>query len=214
MNISSAYIFGKQLQSITPPIPANVYFENGQFNPDLAYENTSMNNMQITRGDYNDYNMGWGGDLIYSMIHADEGNGKIYQFLGANAGEYEISGGNIVCNIANPNTDSQTRFGTDYGAIWLPLRLPQNTYSHMFGRFKLSNRVDQEERYAIDMFMARPVPEYSRYNSSEYVYNWGDTVDVAFDIEANQGTWFDTATYIGISTGLFKNSEILKIWFT
>lgn len=211
MIISSAYIFGKQIKSITPPIPANVYFENGQFNPDLAYSNTSMNNMQITRGDYNDYNNG-GGSLIFNLLYPNEGDGKIHQFLGTNAGEYEISGGNIVCNLTNPS-QSSSRFGTDYGAIWMPLRMPENTYTKLYMRCKLSNRVDPDSRYAINAFMARPLPEYTKYNESRYVYDWGDVVDVAFDLEVRNGTWYDTFTYIGVSTGLFEHSEVQKIWF-
>ena len=125
--------------------------------------------------------------------------------------KYELDGNNIVCNLTNPS-QSSSRFGTDYGAIWMPLRMPA-TYTRLFMRCKLSNRVDPDSRYAISAFLARPIPEYTKYAQSRYVYNWGETVDVAFDLEVTNGSWYDTFTYIGVSTGLFGHSEIQKIWF-
>lgn len=211
MIISSAHLFGKQIKAEMPPLAPNVYFEAGRFNQNLAYDNTGFNNESITRGsDFNNYNNG-GGMVVYNIIKDDLASGKIFQFLGPNAGEFQLSGNNIVCDIANPNTDIATRLSTDFGLLYLPVRLPANTYEKLCGRFKLHDIVG--DAFNIHMYVAKYSEMYGMYTQI-WAYDFSDTVDVAFDLETNTTSLnWDDAPYIGIAVGNCKTTTIEKIWF-
>ena len=107
-------------------LPDNVYFENGRFNNNLAYNNTDFENKSISVGDFNKFNNG-GAATTYNIVKDEIGNGKIFEFLGSNAGEYVLNEGKITCDITNPSG----KFSDDYGLLWLPVHLPANTYSKM-----------------------------------------------------------------------------------
>ena len=210
MIISSAHLYGKQIKAEMPPLAQNVYFEAGRFNPNLAYDNTGFNNESITRGsDFNDYNNG-GGMVVYNIIKDQIGNGKIFQFLGPNAGEFQLSGDSIVCDIANPNADLMTRFNTDFGLLYLPVRLPANTYSKLCGRFKLADMVG--DAFNIHLYMAAYSEGYGMYGTV-WKYDFSDTMDVSFDIETNSMDWKDESPFIGIAVGNCKTTTIEKLWF-
>lgn len=210
MQIEKAYLFARQISGGATPPTGNVYFENGLFNPALAYDNTSFSYESITRGDFNDYNNG-GRMVVYNIVKNDIGNGKIFQFLGTNAGQFQIVGNNIVCDIATPNLDGETRFSTDFGLLYLPVRLPANTYSKLCGRFKLHNKIGNA--FNIHMYVAKASETYGMY-SQIWVYDFSDTVDVAFDLVTNTTSLsWDDAPYIGIAVGNCKTTEIEKIWF-
>lgn len=211
MIISSAHLFGKQIKAELPPLAPNVYFEAGRFNPDLAYSNTGFDNQVITRGeDSADYNNG-GRWVVYNIIKDDLTSGKIFQFLGPNAGEFQMSDGNIVNNIATPNTDIETRWHTDFGLLYLPVRLPANTYTKLCGRFKLHDEIG--DAFNIHMYVAKYSEMYGMYTQI-WVYDYGDTVDVAFDLETNTTSLrWDDAPYIGINVGNCKTTTIEKLWF-
>lgn len=210
MQIEKAFLFGKQIKAEMPPLAPNVYFEAGRFNPDLAYENTGFNNQLITRDEFYNFNNG-GGATVYNIVKDQIGNGKIFQFLGNNAGEFQIVGNNIVSTIANPNLDPGTQFGTDFGLLYLPVRFPANTYSKMCVRLVFHDKIDT-------LFNAHVYTAFIYQNSSMrtavYEYDYGDTVDVPIEIETNgYGLWRDEAPYIGIAVGACKTTEIEKIWF-
>lgn len=210
MQIEKAFLFGKQIKAEMPPLAPNVYFEAGRFNPDLAYENTGFNNQSITRGsDFNDYNNG-GGMVVYNIIKDQIGNGKIFQFLGPNAGEFQLLNSNIVNDIAAPNTDIMTRFNTDFGLLYLPVRLPANTYNKLCGRFKLHDIVG--DAFNIHMYMAAYSAGYGMYGTV-WKYDFSDTMDVSFDIETNSTDWKDESPFIGIAVGNCKTTTIEKLWF-
>lgn len=210
MIISSAHLFGKQIKAEMPPLAQNVYFEAGRFNPVLAYDNTSFSYESITRGDFNDFNNG-GRFVVYNIIKDDLASGKIFQFLGQNAGEFQLNGNSIVSDIANPNLDGETRLGTDFGLLYLPVRLPANTYSKLCGRFKLHDKIGSA--FNIHMYVAKYSETYGMYTQI-WAYDFSDTVDVAFDLETNTTSLsWDDAPYIGIAVGNCKTTTIEKIWF-
>ena len=209
MQIEKAYLFARQISGGATPPTGNVYFENGLFNPALSYENTSFSYESITRGDFNDYNNG-GRMVVYNIIKNDIGNGKIFQFLGTNAGQFQIVGKNIVCDIANPNLDDMTRFSTDFGLLYLPVRLPANTYSKLCARIKLHDKIDSS--FNVHLYMAAYSEGYGMYGTV-WKYDFSETMDVSFDIETNSNDWRDDSPYIGIAVGACKTTEIEKIWF-
>lgn len=209
MQIEKAYLFARQISGVATPPTGNVYFENGLFNPALAYENTSFSYESITRGDFNDYNNG-GRMVVYNIIKNDIGNGKIFQFLGTNAGQFQIVGKNIVSDIANPNLDDMTRFSTDFGLLYLPVRLPANTYSKLCARIKLHDKIDSS--FNVHLYMAAYSEGYGMYGTV-WKYDFSETMDVSFDIETNSNDWRDDSPYIGIAVGACKTTEIEKIWF-
>lgn len=209
MQIEKAYLFARQISGGATPPTGNVYFENGLFNPALAYENTSFTYESITRGDFNDYNNG-GRMVVYNIIKNDIGNGKIFQFLGTNAGQFQIVGKNIVSDIANPNLDDMTRFSTDFGLLYLPVRLPANTYSKLCARIKLHDKIDSS--FNVHLYMAAYSEGYGMYGTV-WKYDFSETMDVSFDIETNSNDWRDDSPYIGIAVGACKTTEIEKIWF-
>jgi hypothetical protein len=209
MQIEKAYLFARQISGGATPPTGNVYFENGLFNPALAYENTSFSYESITRGDFNDYNNG-GRMVVYNIIKNDIGNGKIFQFLGTNAGQFQIVGKNIVSDIANPNLDDMTRFSTDFGLLYLPVRLPANTYSKLCARIKLHDKIDSS--FNVHLYMAAYSEGYGMYGTV-WKYDFSETMDVSFDIETNSNDWRDDSPYIGIAVGACKTTEIEKIWF-
>ena len=209
MQIEKAYLFARQISGGATPPTGNVYFENGLFNPALSYENTSFSYESITRGDFNDYNNG-GRMVVYNIIKNDIGNGKIFQFLGTNAGQFQIVGKNIVSDIANPNLDDMTRFSTDFGLLYLPVRLPANTYSKLCARIKLHDKIDSS--FNVHLYMAAYSEGYGMYGTV-WKYDFSETMDVSFDIETNSNDWRDDSPYIGIAVGACKTTEIEKIWF-
>lgn len=210
MIISSAHLFGKQIKAELPPLAPNVYFEAGRFNPDLAYSNTGFDNQVITRGnDFNNYNNG-GGMVVYNIIKDQIGNGKIFQFLGPNAGVFQLNGNSIVCDITNPNLDELARFSTDFGLLYLPVRLPANTYSKLCARIKLHDKIGTS--FNVHMYMAAYSEGYGMYGTV-WKYEFGDTMDVAFDIETNSTDWKDESPFIGIAVGNCKTTTIEKLWF-
>ena len=208
MQIEKAYLFARQISGRVTPPTGNVYFENGLFNPALAYENTSFSYESITRGDFNDYNNG-GRMVVYNIVKNDIGNGKIFQFLGTNAGQFQIVGKNIVSDIANPNLDSETRFSTDFGLLYLPVRLPASTYSKLCARIKLHDKIDSS--FNVHLYMAAYSEGYGMYGTV-WKYDFSETMDVSFDIETNSNDWRDDSPYIGIAVGACKTTEIEKIW--
>lgn len=210
MIISSAYVFAKQITGHVPKPTGNVYFEGGQFNEQLAYSNTSFSSKTVYRDDFILFN-NYGGETAYNLIKDNIGDGKIYEFLGTNAAEFLLSGSNIVADLTNPNLDSNTRFSTDFGVVFLPVRLPANTYTKLCATFKMSDKIDNVwsgHLYTNRVFNAR-------FINAAYVYGSASAVvdGEPFSLTTESGSWNDGSPYIGIATGSFEHVEIQKIWF-
>lgn len=212
MTISSAYIFGKQITGNVPKPTGNVYFENGQFNETLAYPNTDFATKTVYRDDFIAFN-NYGGAAAYNLIKNNIGDGKIYEFLGTNAGEFLLSGMDIACDIANPNTDPLTRFSTDFGVVFLPIRLPANTYSKLCATFKMTDKID--DTWSAHLYTNVASSSLNKFINGVYIYGSTSSVvsGVAFDLKTDSGSWSDASPYIGIATGSFEHVAIQKIWF-
>ena len=191
-------------------LPNNVYFENGQFNSTLAYPYTNIYNKTVTEGDFNNFNNG-GGSVTYNIVKNNIGNGKIFVFRGTDSGDYVLKDGNIVCDISSPDKFTMDSFGEKYSMIWLPVQLPENTYTKMFCRLKLSTEL--YDGYSVHFYQAYTDASNNRMRTSAFAYDRGDIVDVSFDLETSDSAWTDKTAYIAISTGGFQHTEIQKIWF-
>lgn len=211
MTFSSAYLFAKQITRNTPRPTGNVYFENGQFNEQLAYSNTDFATKTVYRDDFAYFN-NYGGIKAYDLIKDNIGDGKIYEFLGTNAGEILLSGSDIVCDIANPNTDPATRFNTDFGVVFLPIRLPANTYSKVCATFEMTDKID--DNWSAHLY-TNVVSIYNRFAAGVYIYGSTSSVTpgVEFTLKTDSGNWYDNSPYIGIATGSYQHVEVSKIWF-
>lgn len=212
MNISSAYIFAKQITGNVPKPTGNVYFENGQFNEQLAYSNTDFATKTVYRDNFILFN-NYGGEAAYNMIKNNIGDGKIYEFLGTNAAEFLLSRNNIVADLTDPNLDTDTRFSTDFGAVFLPLRLPANTYTKLCTTFKMTDKIDNI--WSAHLYTNVASTSLNRFINGVYTYGSASAVvpGTEFTLETTDGSWSDASPYIGIATGSFEHVEIKKIWF-
>ena len=79
MNISSAYIFGKQLKSITPPLQNDVIFDDGRFNANrmkqgFDFENNVAFIQDLYPGiSFGDAQTAIANGAMYSVIQQDDG---------------------------------------------------------------------------------------------------------------------------------------------
>lgn len=212
MIISSAHIFAKQITGRVPRPTGNVYFEGGQFNEELAYSNTDFATKTIYRDDFIFFN-NYGGAVAYDLIKNNIGDGKIYEFLGNNAAEFLLSGSNIVADLTDPNLDTNTRFNTDFGVVFLPLRLPAGTYTKLCATFKMTDKIDNI--WSAHLYTNVASTSLNKFINGVYVYGSASAVvpGEEFTLETTDGSWSDASPYIGIATGSFEHVEIKKIWF-
>ena len=212
MIISSAHIFAKQITGRVPRPTGNVYFEGGQFNETLAYSNTDFATKTIYRDDFLFFN-NYGGAVAYDLIKNNIGDGKIYEFLGTNAAEFLLGGSSIKADLTNPNLDPTTRFNSDFGVVFLPVRLPANTYTKLCARFKMTDKID--DIWSAHLYTNVASTSLNKFINGVYVYGSTSSVvsGVAFDLQTDSGTWSDSSPYIGIATGSYEHVEIEKIWF-
>ena len=203
----------KIIEKIVHPLPPNVYYDSGRFNEELAYENTDFETKTVYRGDFRSFN-NYGGIAAYNLIKDNIGDGKIYEFLGTNAGEFLLNGTNIVCDLANPNMDLSTRGSTDYGVVFLPLRLPSgNTQTKLCATFKMTDKIQDDTSLGEHLYTNYVLN--NKFINGVYIYKNSSqiTTDVEFTLKTNQGDQQNSSPYIGIVAGAFKHVEVKKIQF-
>lgn len=227
MIISSAYIFAKQITAWNPPLADNVLFENGTFNKNLSYSDVGMDNQIITVGQNGfatDGFANWGNmttdGTLFTTVKDYFHTGKMFQFLGPNAGTFVIEGGNLVSETANPNPDSGTRYDTDCGSILIPTNLTGTTYSKLFAEVEFAGDcfIDQ---YGKSVYVAQ-VTQWIDYDqtvrnkmvSKQYKYAEYTPVGVTIEVECDNGTFDLDAMYVGIQTmAAYTKTIVKKIWF-
>lgn len=202
----------KIIEKIIHPLPPNVYYDNGQLNKELAYDNTDFATKTVYRGDFIAFN-NYGDTAVYDLIKDKIGDGKIYEFLGTNAAEFLPSDNSINADLTDPNLDTNTRFSTDFGVLFLPLRLPAGTYTKLYATFKMTDKIDN--RWSAHLYTNVASTSLNKFINGVYIYGSASAVvpDDEFTLEATQGSQSDASPYIGIATGSFKHVEIKKIWF-
>lgn len=217
MTISQAYLQAKDISSNTPQMLDNVYFENGTFNEKLGYTGIGFNNQIITTGSYLDFanNGGHNPDnIVYSTVKSYFGTSKIFQFLGTNAGQFSIIDGNIVTTITNPNLDTETRYQTDYGSLMLPLLLPAQKYAAMYLEAEFEGAVlGYDTSFDIRFCQIEDYPSGKRFVTNNWALPDDSPSNVFIEIPCDNGTFDDSAIYIGIDTGKYRQTKIKKIWF-
>lgn len=213
MNISSAYIYGKQISSSLSPLQDNVYFDTGRFNPIYVGENFSFNDSSIHKDSFDESS--WSATHDTTYINAK----KVIQALGTNADPWTVQGGDLMCSQSNPFVS----YNASTSMVFLPITLAKEKIipytTKMYALIKQSglsssSSADNATRmreyltndYYGELQSVAVVQVGPRGNTDGYVEYWSSFFPL--DYMASDPTYF------GIYFYGFSEVCIKKIWFT
>lgn len=210
MTISSAYIFGKQLTSIEPPMPDNVYFDGGRFNPIFVGENFDFNDSDIKHGNtYNEARTAANYDRDYISAH------KVIQAMAPNSGEWIIENGELVRKMTSPYTSSDV----NASCVFLPITIA--TSQLVAYTTKINVTIAQTDESGWDENATYEILVLDAWNELDRVLqgaiSQGGTysyIDYSADMWRRTDPTLPPPYYIVFYASALKEVRIKKIWFT
>ena len=211
MTISSAYIFGKQLKSIDPPMPDDVYFENGRFNPLYVGNSFNFNDSDIKRDSYDAARIAALNDRDFINAH------KVIQAVGTNSAEWIIEDGELVRKMTSPYTSSDD----NASCVFIPINIA--TSQLIAYQTKINVSIQQTD---VDS------PQYDNTKYEIYILDsWNDLdrvmmgdigpsgtssgyVNYAAEMWRRSDPTYPPPYYIVFYASAIKEVRIKKIWFT
>lgn len=120
MNISSAYIFAKQIKGATPQLPENVIYDSGQFNAQRMKQGFSLSNVLTAQSVYSGVSYSNGILAIegYFTQYVEAADGKTFESIGTSGSGIEETG-QYLEHIGTSATDENV----DGCAIFLPVEM-------------------------------------------------------------------------------------------
>lgn len=120
MNISSAYIFAKQIKGATPQLPANVIYDSGRFNAQRMKQGFSLSNVLTAQSVYSGVSYSNGIRAIegYFTQYVEAADGKTFESIGTSGSGIEDTG-QYLEHIGTSATDDDV----DGCAIFLPVEM-------------------------------------------------------------------------------------------
>lgn len=204
MNISSAYIFGKQLKSITPPLQNDVIFDDGRFNANRMKQGFDFeNNVAFIQDLYPGISFGDGQSAIangamYEVIQSD--NGETLANHGTNNDVIYIEDGSIT-HVETSMLSSEA--GVDY---YFPVNMQPIT-------------TEGYETLNITYGYKKPSQESGVGNLLVYLYGINSNYSMAYIggetiVLPNTYTEQENTTSIQLDGGLDKIPRYLRILMT
>lgn len=213
MTISSAYIFAKQIKAGEVPMPANVYFEDGAFNPVWVGNNFDFTDSKVVKDVFSDAE--WAARHSGSYITAR----KVIHAVGSAADPWMIENGDLVFK--------QTAFvsyNESMSEVFLPINLALSQIDPYVTRMYASimqtdiqsgadNATRSRQCYldypTMDALEVSNTGQIGPSRATDgYEENWCELFPT---IE----TWSqDVPCYFSLRADGYKEIRIKKIWFT
>lgn len=218
MNISSAYIFAKQIKGATPQLPANVIYDSGRFNDDRMKQGFSLNNILTAQSVYpgTSYSNGIRAINGYFTQQIEAADGKTFESIGTSGSGIEETG-QYLEHIGTSATDDDV----DGCAIFLPVemnRLSEEGYStlHILFDWSTEGIADPSQLvYGIIYGFAKKTENYQLFDIGGGAIRLEKTSTLTeFEFSENLGgsglNWIPTYIEIRVTHGTY---HIKKIWF-
>lgn len=218
MNISSAYIFAKQIKSATPQLPANVIYDSGQFNYQRMKQGFSLSNVLTAQSVYSgvSYSNGITAITGYFTQQIEAADGKTFESIGTSGSGIEETG-QYLEHVGTSATDENV----DGCAIFLPIEmssLSEEGYStlHILFDWSTEGIVDPSQlSYGL-------IEGYAKKTENNQLFDIGGgflrlektSTLTEFEFSVNLGgsglNWIPTYIEIRVTHGTY---HIKKIWF-
>lgn len=218
MNISSAYIFAKQIKGATPQLPANVIYDSGRFNTDRMKQGFSLNNILTAQSVYSGISYSDGISAIngYFTQQIEAEDGKTFESIGTSGSGIEETG-QYLEHIGTSATDDNV----DGCAIFLPVEmdsLSEEGYStlHILFDWSTEGIADQSQlNQGIIYGFAKKTENDQLFDIGGGALNLEKTSTLTeFEFSVNLGgsgfNWTPTYIEIRVTHGTY---HIKKIWF-
>jgi len=210
MNISSAYIFAKQIKAIDVPMPADVYFENGRFNPLYVGSGFDFTDSDIKRGNtYYEARTAAMSDGDYISAH------KVIQAMAPNSGEWIIENGELVRKMTSPFTSSDD----NASCVFLPIIIA--TSQLIAYTTKINVTIAQTDESGWAAYTTYEILVLDARNELDRVMmgsiSQGGTytyIDYSADMWRRTDPTLPPPYYIVFYASELKEVRIKKIWFT
>lgn len=218
MIISSAYIFAKQIKSVTPQLPANVIYDSGQFNDQRMKQGFSLSNVLTAQSVYSgvSYSNGITAITGYFTQQIEAADGKTFESIGTSGSGIEETG-QYLEHIGTSATDDDV----DGCAIFLPVEmasLSEEGYSalHIFFDWSTEGIADPSQlNQGIIYGFAKRTENNQLFDIGGGALNLQKTSTLTeFEFSVNLGgsglNWIPTYIEIRVTHGTY---HIKKIWF-
>lgn len=210
MNISSAYIFAKQIKAIDVPMPADVYFEDGRFNPLYVGSSFDFTDSDIKRGNtYDEARTAANYARDYISAH------KVIQAMAPNSGEWIIENGELVRKMTSPYTSSDD----NASCVFLPITIA--TSQLVAYTTKINVTIAQTDESGWDEDTRYEILVLDAWNDLDRVLqgaiSQGGTysyIDYSADMWRRTDPTLPPPYYIVFYASALKEVRIKKIWFT
>lgn len=210
MIISSAYVFAKQINAIDVPMPADVYFEDGRFNPLYVGSDFNFTDSDIKHGNtYDEARNAARYDRDYISAH------KVIQAMAPNSGEWIIENGELVRKMTSPYTSSDD----NASCVFLPITI--STSQLIAYTTKINVTIAQTDESGWDENTTYEILVLDAWNDLDRVLqgaiSQGGTysyIDYSADMWRRTDPTLPPPYYIVFYASALKEVRIKKIWFT
>lgn len=214
MIISSAHIFAKQITSGISPLPDNVYFDGGRFNPIYVGNDFDFNDSIIVRDSFSDAQ--WDAMHATQYINAR----KVLQAVGTTASAWTIDNGELVLRQENPYSSTSNSMSM----VFLPIAVPREKIVPYTTRMNVTISQSGLASGQSESTLARDLIRKGAYNSS--YLDWVDALQIgpSGNTSGYVDKWCDyfpiddpttsDPIYFGIYVAKFEEVRIKKMWLT
>lgn len=204
MIISSAYMFAKQITAGEAPMPDNVYFENGNFNP-LYVGDDFVFPTDAVRGQYSTI-------MLDNRIKPYMINDLPFQTAGEPAPIWTIENGVLVRSLSTPASNNELSC-----ALYIPTNLRQSIYTARTTCMFEMQLEGWDGENSEPWFIAYQVDDRTTGANTRLLYrNIGDAGNTSGyeNRSALMGSVGANLDYIGIQASSdYSKVSIRKIWF-